>query len=77
MVTSLFFQELLHSDYFDTCESVLRFRSHSDSMIRDSVVTIIPALASYDPRVFIEHFFHVIISFLVQRIETSDAPTGV
>lgn len=48
-------------------------------MIRDSVISIIPSLASYDSKVFTEQFFSVTISFLIQRIGTttsSDAPTG-
>jgi serine/threonine-protein kinase mTOR len=44
--------------YRETCELVMRYKDHRDSMIRREVVTMIPILAAYTPPEFTNNYLH-------------------
>ncbi|KIJ23123.1 hypothetical protein M422DRAFT_56957 [Sphaerobolus stellatus SS14] len=70
-------KEMLQSEFVTMCEAVLRFRSHADAPIRAVVISMLPILARYDTQIFLDHFFNVSASFLVQRLESVDGPAGL
>jgi FKBP12-rapamycin complex-associated protein len=47
-----FFFQFMKDAFAHTAETILRFRSHRDSLIRRLVMTLIPVLASYDTETF-------------------------
>ena len=44
--------------YRESCELVLRYKDHRDSIIRREVVTMIPILAAYTPPEFTNNYLH-------------------
>lgn len=48
----------MHDRYRDVCELVLRYKDHRDTLIRKSVVTLIPILAAYNPEEFVSSHLH-------------------
>lgn len=46
-------------DYYKpTCELILKFKDHREPLIRRTVITLIPAMGTYDQTVFEEVFLH-------------------
>ncbi|KAI8371602.1 armadillo-type protein [Radiomyces spectabilis] len=65
---------LLHAGMFmtdmykDVCNITLRLKDARDGLIRRTVVSIIPTLASYDPATFAEHYLHKSMSHLLNLL---------
>ncbi|KAG1057434.1 hypothetical protein G6F43_000742 [Rhizopus delemar] len=78
---------LLHAGMFMTemykevCDITLRLKDSRDSLIRKTVVSIIPTLASYDPATFSELYLHKSMSHLLNLLrknnEKRDAFTAI
>ncbi|ORZ13215.1 armadillo-type protein [Absidia repens] len=66
---------LLHAGMFmtdmyrDVCDITLRFKDSRDLLIRKTVVTIIPTLASYDPSTFAEFYLRKSMSHLLSLLK--------
>ena len=50
--------QFMKGTFLDTAETILRFKSDRDSLVRRMVITMIPTLAAYDTQTFSEHFLH-------------------
>jgi serine/threonine-protein kinase mTOR len=46
------------SRYRETCELVLRYKDHRDSLVRREVIQMVPILASYTPPEFTANYLH-------------------
>lgn len=55
----------MRENFMDTAESILRFRTSRDPLVRKMVITLIPTLAVYDTQTFIEHFLHKAMGHLL------------
>ncbi|KAI9290500.1 ARM repeat-containing protein, partial [Neoconidiobolus thromboides FSU 785] len=55
--------------YQEACEIVLRYKDHRELLIRNSVVSLIPLLASYNPKEFSEHYLQKIMLFLLTQLQ--------
>lgn len=51
--------------YKDVCTIILDRKDARDQLIRKTVVTIIPTLASYDPTTFADQYLHKSMSHLL------------
>lgn len=54
--------------YKDVCSITLRLKDSRDALIRKTVVSIIPTLASYDPATFSELYLHKSMSHLLNLL---------
>lgn len=59
----------MRDSFIDTAELVLRFKEHKDSLIRRTVITMIPTLAVYDTQIFSEHFLHKAMGHLLPQLK--------
>jgi hypothetical protein len=59
----------MKENFTDTAEQILRFKTHSDSLVRKMVITLIPTLASYDTQTFSEHFLHKAMGHLLTQLD--------
>lgn len=59
----------MRDSFLETAEEILRFKSHRDSLVRKMVITMIPALAAYDPQSFTEHLRHKAMAHLLTQLE--------
>ncbi len=50
------------------CELVLKYKESKEPLIRRSVITLIPAMATYDHQTFIELFLHRAMGHLLQQL---------
>jgi FKBP12-rapamycin complex-associated protein len=58
--------------YKDVCDITLRLKDARDALIRKTVVSIIPTLASYDPATFSELYLHKSMSHLLNLLRKSN-----
>ncbi|KAF9172143.1 phosphatidylinositol kinase- protein kinase tor1 [Mortierella sp. AD011] len=72
----LIFRELtLHANMYiyekfrDTCDTVLRLKDHRDSLIRRTVMHLLPVLAAYDPSDFMVFYMDRSMSHLLGQIQ--------
>ncbi|KAL4269010.1 Serine/threonine-protein kinase TOR [Pleurotus pulmonarius] len=66
----LIYGKMFFKDAFvDAAETILRFKSHRDSLVRKMVITLIPTLAAYDTAAFIEHFLHKAMGHLLTQLD--------
>ncbi|KAF8978704.1 phosphatidylinositol kinase- protein kinase tor1 [Entomortierella lignicola] len=72
----LIFRELtLHANMYiyekfrDTCETVLGLKDHRDSLIRRTVINLLPVLAAYDPPDFMIVYMDKSMSHLLGQIQ--------
>ncbi|KAF9116461.1 phosphatidylinositol kinase- protein kinase tor1 [Mortierella sp. AM989] len=73
----LIFRELtLHANMYiydkfrDTCETVLRFKDHRDSLIKRTVMHLLPIMAAYDPSDFMIVYMDKAMGHLLGQIQT-------
>lgn len=73
---------LLHGDmfmrdtYFDTAETILKFKAHRDPLVRKTVIALIPTLAIYDTQSFSEHFMHKAMAHLLEQLQKPSERTS-
>ena len=57
-------------DYFhDTVEAIFRYKAHRDTLIRRTVIALIPTFALYDNQSFSEHFLHRAMAHLLSQLD--------
>ena len=61
--------------FIETAENILRYKDHKDALVRRSVITIIPTLATYDTQTFIEHFLHKAMGHLLPQLKKQSERT--
>ncbi|KAJ3067743.1 phosphatidylinositol kinase- protein kinase tor1 [Podochytrium sp. JEL0797] len=69
--------KFMDTKYADTSETIIRFRSHPNSLIRLTVIQMFPVLASYNTNLFVSTHLNVCIDYLVgelrrERVVTSE-----
>jgi serine/threonine-protein kinase mTOR len=63
--------QFMRENFMDTAESILRFRTSRDPLVRKMVITLIPTLAVYDTATFSEHFLHKAMGHLLTLLSKS------
>ncbi|KAG8958873.1 phosphatidylinositol kinase- protein kinase tor1 [Tulasnella sp. 419] len=57
-------------DHFvESADTTLRYREHKDSLIRKTVITLIPTLAVYDTQSFSDQFLHKAMAHLLSQLK--------
>jgi FKBP12-rapamycin complex-associated protein len=68
----------MHERYREVCELVLKYKDHRDSIIRRSVIQLIPTLASYSPDEFVVTYLHrCVLHLLAQLKKDKDKGPGM
>jgi serine/threonine-protein kinase mTOR len=62
----------MRENFVDTTESILRFKTSRDPLVRKMVITLIPTLAVYDTQTFGEHFLHKAMGHLLTLLSKSN-----
>ncbi|KAH9264533.1 hypothetical protein BASA83_012004 [Batrachochytrium salamandrivorans] len=55
--------------YTEVCEIVLRYREHRETLIRQTIIQIIPDLALFDPVQFANNYLGVYVGYLLMQIK--------
>lgn len=53
----------------DAAETILRFRTHRDALVRKTVIALVPTLALYDTQSFSEHYMHKAMGHLLEQLQ--------
>lgn len=59
----------MRDTYADTADTILKFKTHRDPMVRKTVIALIPTLAIYDTQSFSEHFMHKTMAHLLEQLQ--------
>ncbi|KAK9463121.1 armadillo-type protein [Lipomyces oligophaga] len=59
----------MHDYYENACETVLRYKDHRDGLIRRTVLSMIPNLASYNPEEFSRKYMHRCMLHLLGQLK--------
>jgi len=59
----------MKENFLDVAEQILRFRSHTDQLIRETVVSTTPILAAYDTHTFTKHLLYPSMRVLLTQLE--------
>ncbi|RKO94116.1 armadillo-type protein, partial [Blyttiomyces helicus] len=54
--------------YKELCESVLKYKDHRDSLVRRTVILMIPTLAQFDPDSFVSAYLNGCMSYLLSQL---------
>ncbi|KAJ8457723.1 hypothetical protein ONZ45_g18201 [Pleurotus djamor] len=65
----LYGKMFMKDSFMDSAETILRFKSHRDALVRRAVIALIPTLAGYDTAMFIEHFLHKSMAHLLTQLD--------
>ncbi|GHJ88255.1 hypothetical protein NliqN6_4657 [Naganishia liquefaciens] len=61
--------EMFMKDHYrNACELILRFKDHKEPLIRRTVITLIPAMGTYDQQAFQELFLHRSMAHLQHQL---------
>jgi phosphatidylinositol kinase/protein kinase (PI-3 family) len=63
----------LVSRFKQVCDTVLRFGNNSNTMIRDTVASLIPRLAALCPQPFVTDYLKVCVTFFVKRLKSGSS----
>ncbi|KIJ55748.1 hypothetical protein M422DRAFT_24274 [Sphaerobolus stellatus SS14] len=59
----------MRDSFYDTVETIFRFKAHRDNLIRRTVIALIPTFALYDNQSFSEHFLHKAMAHLLSQLD--------
>ncbi|KAG0243175.1 armadillo-type protein [Mortierella sp. GBAus27b] len=59
----------IYARFKDTCETVLRFKDHRESLIKKTVINLLPVLAAYDPPDFIDFYLDQSMTHLLGQVQ--------
>ncbi|CAG8540856.1 14593_t:CDS:10, partial [Acaulospora colombiana] len=59
----------MHERYKVVCETVLRYKDHRDSLIRRTVISLIPVLAEFDDKEFVASNVHKCMAYLLAQLK--------
>ena len=59
----------MESKYGEVCDIAMRHREHKDSLIKKTVIALVPTLAAFDPEMFVTVQFPSWMSYLVAQIK--------
>ena len=54
--------------YVETAETILKLRMHRDTLVRKTIITLIPTLALYDTQTFSDSFMHKAMGHLLEQL---------
>lgn len=58
-------------------DAILGMRTNNDLLVRKTVIALMPTLAIYDTRTFLEHFLHKCIAHLLKQLsKPNERPNG-
>ncbi|KAI9327967.1 armadillo-type protein [Obelidium mucronatum] len=60
--------KFMDSKYADTSEAIIRFRDHTNAMIRRTVIQLFPVLASYNTSLFVSLHLNACIDYLLGEL---------
>jgi FKBP12-rapamycin complex-associated protein len=60
--------QFMKDHYRNACELILRFKDHKEPLIRRTVITLIPAMGTYDQQAFQELFLHRSMAHLQHQL---------
>ena len=69
--------EFMQPRYREVCEIVMRYREHKDKFIRETVIALIPLLASYHPTSFHSFYFRDALSYLLTSLKLASSSREV
>ncbi|KAF9352686.1 phosphatidylinositol kinase- protein kinase tor1 [Mortierella sp. NVP85] len=80
----LIYRELtLHAGMFiyerftEACETVLRFKDNRESLIKKTVINLLPVLAAYDPSDYIDFYLDQSMTYLLGQVQYDKERKGV
>ena len=59
----------MRDSFHDTVETIFRYKAHRDTLIRRTVIALIPTFALYDNQSFSEHFLHRAMAHLLLQLD--------
>jgi FKBP12-rapamycin complex-associated protein len=62
-------KQFMKDHYKISCELILKYKDHKEPLIRRSVVTLLPAMGTYDTQAFIELFLARSMAHLLQQLQ--------
>jgi serine/threonine-protein kinase mTOR len=69
IISDSYMTQFMKDDYLDAANRIMSFKNHRDSVVRKMVITLIPALASYDTHTFVEHHLHHAVAHLLSQLD--------
>ena len=69
--------EFMQSRYREVCDMVMRCREHKEKFIRETVITLIPLLASYNPTAFHSTYFREALAYLLTSLKNASSSREV
>jgi FKBP12-rapamycin complex-associated protein len=61
--------QFMQSRYVEVCDQILQYKDHRDSLIRRSVIELIPAMATYNHAEFISSYLHKSMVYLLGQLK--------
>ncbi|KAK9379012.1 armadillo-type protein [Kockiozyma suomiensis] len=59
----------MHKNYANVCDTVLKYKDHRDSLVRRTVLAMMPTLASYNPTAFADKYMHPCMLHLLGQLK--------
>lgn len=67
----------MNDNFSQVCDEVLRFKDHKDSLVRRTVVHLIPVFAQYDPANFCQFYLERCMQHLMVQLKKGDKENGI
>ncbi|KXS11006.1 FAT-domain-containing protein [Gonapodya prolifera JEL478] len=55
--------------YRDASDTILRYRESRDTLVRRTVISLIPAIAAYDVAVFVDNYLNACMAYLLSQLK--------
>lgn len=69
--------DFMRTRFLETCSMVLQYKGHRSRLVRETVISLIPQLASYSPKDFVSHHFSSCLDHIIQTLKTGySRPVG-
>eukprot|EP00457_Paulinella_chromatophora_P000061 gb/GEZN01000061.1/.p1 GENE.gb/GEZN01000061.1/~~gb/GEZN01000061.1/.p1 ORF type:complete len:2707 (+),score=463.21 gb/GEZN01000061.1/:107-8227(+) len=68
--------EFMLSRFKEVCTCVLDFMSHPDRLVRETVISLLPKLAHFEPEAFVRGYLDVCLKHIITILKSSSATRG-
>ncbi|KAI9209819.1 armadillo-type protein [Polychytrium aggregatum] len=68
--------EFMASRYSEVCDAVSKHKEHRDTLVRKTVILLIPTLAAYDTRSFVDSHFSIWMNYLFTQLKREKDRSG-
>jgi FKBP12-rapamycin complex-associated protein len=60
------------SRFKEVCDTVMEYKDHKDALVRETVIALLPKLASFEPEAFVRGYLTTSLAYIIATLKKKD-----